>query len=257
MKIDKETYPNLMYLTKLTLKAHPWGHIQTLTYGEKRIGKSVYYILVMMDVYSVLYPELSVDERFKKALDNTLFTIEEFVVRIKKLLKGDLREPGIHIDDAGVGFNKYKYFSDRTLVEQLKGVIDTIGIVVTGLYLSSPTLHGVLGFLQEYEGFRIHITKRSDDFRRIAKVYPLKELPSGHMRIGQPKEDPFNCWLPDDLYGVYYKKRKKYLVIGIDKLEKYKRDLDERRQRDPDLEKTIKIVKAALQNTTEKINIVG
>jgi len=77
------------------------------------------------------------------------------------------------------------------------------------------------------------------------------------MRIGQPKEDPFNCWLPDDLYGVYYKKRKKYLVIGIDKLEKYKRDLDERKQRDPDLEKTIKIVKAALQNTTEKINIVG
>ena len=247
MKIDKSKYPNLMGLSKMTLNLHPYGHIQTMTYGPKRIGKTVYYILSMMDQYAVLYPEMDVDERFNKAMDNTIFTIDEFIAKVKSLLKNDEREIAIHIDDAGVGFNKYKYFSDRLLVEELKEIVDTIGIVVTGLYLSSPTLRGVLSFLQEYEGYRIHIIKVASDFRRVAKIYPLIELPSGQMRVQTPKKDPFNCWLPDDLYKKYYKKRKSYLLTGINKLEKYKKGLDKRKQRDPDLERTIKTVYEAIE----------
>lgn len=247
MKIDKEKYPKLMGLSKITLRLHPYGHVQTLTYGPKRIGKTIYYILSMMDQYAVLYPDMGIDERFDKAMENTLFTIDEFIAKIKKLLNKDGHEIAIHVDDAGVGFNKYKYFSDRVLVEELKEIIDTIGIVVTGLYLSSPTLRGVLSFLQEYEGYRIHIIKASGDWRRIAKLYPLIELPSGQMRIQTPKKDPFKCWLPDDLYKKYYKKRKGYLMKGITKLEKYKAGLDKRKQRDPDLERTIKAVYKAIQ----------
>lgn len=247
MKVDEKKYPKLMGLSKMTLRLHPYGHIQALTYGPKRVGKTIYYILSMMDQYTVLYPEMDLHQRFDKAMDNTLFTIDEFIAKIKKLLKRDAREIAIHVDDAGVGFNKYKYFSDRLLVEELKEIVDTIGIVVTGFYLSSPTLRGVLSFLQEYEGYRIHIIKASGDWRRIAKLYPLIELPSGQMRVRAPKKDPFNCWLPDDLYKKYYKKRKGYLMKGIIKLEKYKKGLDERRQRDPDLERTIKTVYDAIQ----------
>lgn len=248
-----------MGLSKITLREYPYGHVQTLTYGPKRIGKSIYYILTMMDMYAVLYPDMSVDERFKKAMDNTIYTIDEFIQRIKDLLakarvltikemlEEGIPEIGIHVDDAGVGFNKYKYFSARGEVEELKEIVDTIGIVVTGLYMSSPTLHGVLGFLQEYEGYRIHIIKAASDFRRIAKIYPLIELPSGQMRVRTPKNDPFNCWLPDDLYVIYYKRRKSYLERGIVKLEKYRKDLEKRKQRDPDLERTIKAVYESIE----------
>lgn len=236
-----------MGLSKITLRLHPYGHVQTLTYGPKRIGKTIYYVLSMMDQYAVLYPDMGLDERFNKAMENTLFTIDEFIAKVKKLLKKNDHEIAIHIDDAGVGFNKYKYFSDRLLVEELKEIVDTIGIVVTGLYLSSPTLKGVLSFLQEYEGYRIHIIKASGDWRRIAKLYRLIELPSGTMRVHAPKKDPFNCWIPDDLYKKYYKIRKKYLMTGIVKLEKYKKSMENRRQRDPDLERTIKAVYDAVQ----------
>lgn len=263
MKIDEEKYPKLMGLSKITLKEYPYGHVQTITYGPKRIGKSIYYILIMMDMYAVLYPDMSLDERFKKAMDNTLYTIDEFIAKIKGLIKkatvltiDEMIEKGIpelaiHVDDAGVGFNKYKYFSNRQEVEELKSIIDTIGIVVTGLYMSSPTLHGVLGFLQEYEGYRIHIIKAASDFRREARIYKLIELPSGQMRIRAPKKDPFKCWLPNDLYKEYYKKRKSYLQLGIKKLEDYRKGLEKRRQRDPDLEKTIASVYKALRYSDE------
>lgn len=252
-----------MGLSKLTLKEYPYGHVQTITYGPKRIGKSIYYILIMMDIYAILYPDMSIDERFKKAMNNTLYTIDEFTTKIKELLKKakflsfdemikkGIPEPAIHVDDAGVGFNKYKYFSNRQEVEELKSIIDTIGIVVTGLYMSSPTLHGVLGFLQEYEGYRIHIIRRSDDFRREARIYKLIELPSGQMRVQSPKKDPFNCWLPDDLYKEYYKRRKTYLQLGIKKLEDYRKGLEKRRHRDPDLERTIASVYKALKYSEE------
>lgn len=247
----------------MTLREYPYGHVQTMTYGPKRIGKSIYYILTMMDMYHVLYPDMGVDERFKKAMSNTLYTIDEFIGKIKTLLKkADVLSPkemleegipeiAIHVDDAGVGFNKYKYFSNRQEVEELKSIIDTIGIVVTGLYMSSPTLHGVLGFLQEYEGYRIHIIKESSDFRRIAKIYKLIELPSGQMRVRSPKKDPFNCWLPNDLYKEYYKRRKSYLHLGIKKLEEYRKGLEKRRQHDPELEKTIASVYKALKYSDE------
>jgi len=264
MKIDKQKYPKLMGLSKMTLKEYPYGHVQTMTYGQKRIGKSIYYILTMMDIYAVLYPDMTIDERFKKAMDNTIYTMHEFVSKVKELLKKSrlyltekemiehgIPEPGIHVDDAGVGFNKYKYFSDRTVVEKIKALVDTIGIVVSGLYMSSPTLHGVLGFLQEYEGYRIHIVKAATDFRRTAKIYKLIELPSGMMRVQSPKEDPFKCWLPNDLYEIYYKRRKGYLQQGVKDLEKYEKGLKERKQRDPDLEKTIKAVYQAIKYADE------
>ena len=269
MRIDSADYPKIMGLSKIVLNEFPFGHVQTMTYGDKRIGKTIYILLSMMDQYKIIYPDMSLDDRFKKALHNTVYTIEEFIDRVKTLQKkydrfkgadtpkettklmieAGVPEPDIQVDDAGVGFNKYKYFSNRGEVEELKSIMDTVGIVVTGLHLTSPTIGGVLGFLQEYEGYRIHIIKRSNDFRRIAKIYKLKELPSARMRVSSPKNDPYNSWLPSDLYQVYRKKRSKYLKMGIENLETYRKNLKERKQRDPDLEKTIAIVKEALKQS--------
>lgn len=265
MKIDyRKRAPNAMFFTKQILNEYPYGHIQTTVYGPKRIGKTIYIMLSQMDAYSIVYPEkeygYGIDWRFQKAMSNTIYTIEELIKKTEALQKqydafdgGDNQKsfirksieegiPEIHvqIDDGGVGFNKYIYFTDREVVQELKNYIDTVGIVITGLSISTPSLTGVLGFVREYEGYRVHIVKRSNDFRRIAKFYKIIQMPGGSIKPRRPKNDPYDCWLPSDLYRQYKQKRGFYLKENIKKLKEYQRKRQDKEiKMDKDFEKTI------------------
>ena len=257
--------PNALFSTKVVLNEFPFGHVQATVYGPKRIGKTIYIILGQMDAYSVVYPEkeygYGVDWRFKNAMANTIYTIEEVIAKtvslqkkydsfeggndpksyIRKAIEEMFPEIQVQIEDGGVGFNKYIYFTDRSLVEELKNYMDTVGIVICGLFISTPSLTGVLGFIREYEGYRIHITKRSNDFRRVAKWYKIIQMPGGQIKPRRPKNDPYDSWLPEDLYRIYKKKRGFYLKENIKKLKEYQRKRrDLQVPRDKDFDNTIK-----------------
>jgi hypothetical protein len=258
MKINyKLRAPNAMYLTKQILNAFPFGHIQSTIYGPKRIGKTVYIVLSQMDAYSIVYPDrqygYGVDWRFKKAMSNTIYSIQDLINKteslqrkydkfeggnnpkqyIKKAIDEGVPEIEVHIDDGGVGFNKYIYFTDRAIVEELKNYMDTVGIVITGLPISTPSLTGVLGFIREYEGYRIHIIPKDiRDFRRIAKLYKVVQLPGGQTKPRRPRIDPYDCWLPSDLYRQYKKKRAYYLKQNLKRLRAYQRKRRERQERE-------------------------
>lgn len=254
MKIDYvNRAPKAMYLTKQTLNNFPFGHIQTTIYGPKRIGKTIYILLSQMDSYSIVYPDLSVDERFKKAMSNTIYSIQDLIKKtetlqnkyekfeggdnpkqyVRRAIDEGIPEISVHIDDGGVGFNKYIYFTDRAIVEELKNYMDTVGIVITGLNISTPSLTGVLGFIREYEGYRIHIVpKDTANFRRVAKLYKVVQLPGGQTKPRRPKLDPYNCWIPSDLYRQYKKKRAFYLKENIKRLKAYQRKRKERQDRE-------------------------
>jgi hypothetical protein len=274
MKINyKVRAPNAMFFTKQILNEFPFGHIQATVYGPKRIGKSIYIILSQMDAYSIVYPEkeygYGVDWRFKKALSNTIYSIKELILKTESLTKlyesveegktdkqkikiaiaEGVPEIEVHIDDGGVGFNKYIYFTDRAIVEELKNYLDTIGIVITGLPISTPSLVGVLGFIREYEGYRIHIIKRSNDFNRIAKFYKIIQMPGGQIKARRPKNDPYNCKLPDDLYRQYKKKRGFYLKQNIERLKVYQKRRENRQEReDQELKQTVKEAEDVIQD---------
>lgn len=273
MRIDyAKRAPNAMFFTKQILNEYPFGHIQATIYGPKRIGKTIYVILTQMDAYSIVYPEkeygYGIDWRFKNAMDNTIYTIEELIKKTETLQKryeafegGDnpkqyirkaiderMPEIEVQIDDGGVGFNKYIYFTDRAIVEELKNYMDTVGIVVTGLAISTPSLTGVLGFVREYEGFRVHIIKRSNDFRRVAKFYKIIQMPGGQIKPRRPKNDPYDCWLPSDLYTQYKKKRGFYLKENIKKLKEYQRKRRDRQiPKDKEFDKTIEEAEETIQ----------
>jgi hypothetical protein len=257
MKIDYEKRaPNAMFCSKQILNEFPTGHLMATAYGPKRIGKTVYIILAQMDIYSIIYPEkeygYGVDWRFKKAMENTIYNIKDLIEKTEKLYKkyiafegGDnfkiynkkaieegVPEIMVHLDDGGIGFNKYIYFTDREVVQELKNYLDTVGIVICGLIISTPSLTGVLGFIREYEGYRIHITKRSNDYRRVAKWYKVIQLPGGQMKPRRPKNDPYDCWLPSDLYREYKKNRGYYLKENIDRLKVYQKKRRDRQERE-------------------------
>ncbi len=264
--------PNALYSTKVILNEFPFGHVQVTVYGPKRIGKTIYVMLGQMDAYSIIWPEkeygYGVDWRFKKALSNTIYTIEELIkttetlqrkydsfeggndpkAYIRKSIDEGIPEIEVQIDDGGVGFNKYIYFTDRAIVEELKNYMDTVGIVICGLPISTPSLTGVLGFIREYEGYRIHITKRSNDFRRIAKWYKIIQMPGGQLKPRRPKNDPYDSWLPSDLYRQYKAKRGFYLKENIKKLKEYQRKRRDRQVPvDKDFEKTIQDAEETIQ----------
>lgn len=259
MKINWNEIPTAMFASKQILNEYPTGHLMATTYGPKRIGKTVYIILAQMDMYSIIYPEkeygYGVDWRFKKAMSNTIYNIKDLIEKTENLYKkytafegGDnpkifakkaiaegVPEILVHLDDGGIGFNKYIYFTNREIVEELKNYLDTVGIVICGLIISTPSLTGVLGFIREYEGYRIHITKMSSDYRRMAKWYKVIQLPGGQMKPRRPKNDPYNCWLPSDLYREYKKNRGYYLKQNIDRLKVYQKKRHDRQEKD-DLE---------------------
>jgi len=247
IKIPKEWYnTKLMEITKKTFKKFPWGHLQTVTYGDKRIGKTIYYIKSMMEQQRILHPSWTLDQCFDEVMKRTYFTIDEFTHDMKQLHDDDDYIISCHIDDAGCGFNKYKWFTQRPLVEKLKEIIDTVGIVVNGLYFSSPTLKGLLGFLKEYECYRIHVVSnesRRNRWDRLAKIYRWIELPSGTMRIRpRPDSDPFSCWLDDTYFLKYWAIRKSYLGKSFDELDNIEKKLKDKGMKDKDLRDTLNMI---------------
>jgi len=256
IKIPKEYYDNkLMEITRKTLNRFPWGHIQTVTYGDKRIGKTIYYIKSMMEQQRIIHSDWTMDQAFDEVMKHTYFTIEEFSHDMKQLQQNDDYIISCHIDDAGCGFNKYKWFTQRPLVEKLKEVIDTIGIVTVGLYFSSPTLKGLLGFLKEYECYRIHVTSKANvdhAWERMAKIYRWVELPSGTMRIRpRPDSDPFSCWLDDKYFYKYWAIRKSYLGRSFDELDEIEKKLQQKGMSDKDLKNTLNMIVDRLNYASE------
>jgi len=257
IKIPKDYYNNkLMAITRKTFNKFPWGHLQTVSYGDKRIGKTIYYIKTMMEQQRIIHPEWdkdlgknkAKDRAFKEVMDRTYFTINEFSYDMKKLQDNDDYVISCHIDDAGCGFNKYKWFTQRPLVEKLKEIIDTIGIVVVGLYFSSPTLKGILGFLKEYESYRIHITshrRKNTEWDRMAKIYRWTELPSGMMRISawpHIDQDPFSCYLENKYFERYWGIRRSYLGKSFEELGEIEKQLETKGRYDKDLRETMQFI---------------
>jgi len=256
IKIPKDYYDNkLMEITRKTFSKYPWGHMQTVTYGDKRVGKTIYYIKSMMEQQRILHPDWSTDQAFEEVMKRTYFTIKEFAHDMKQLQEDDTHIISCHIDDAGCGFNKYKWFTQRSMVEKLKEIIDTIGIIVNGLYFSSPTLKGLLGFLKEYECFRIHITshyRKGHEWDRMAKIYRWTELPSGTMRIRpRPDIDPFSCYLDDKYFHIYWGVRKSYLSQSFDELEEIEKKLESKGMPDKDLRDTLHMIANRLDYASE------
>lgn len=265
IKIPKDVYNDkLMEITRKTFSKFPWSHISTLSYGDKRIGKSIFLIKSMMEQYRIIHPTWDKDRAFKEVMRRTYFTIDEFSKDIKQL-STNFKEYNnqhildttyiisCHVDDAGCGFNKYKWFTQRPLVEKLKELIDTIGIVVIGLYFSSPTLKGVLGFLKEYECYRIHIISNSDKnhkWSRLAKIYRWTELPSGTMRISawpHIDQDPFSCYLEDKYFDTYWAIRQSYLDKSLIELGQIEKRLESKGRYDKDLRQTMDFITDRLE----------
>ncbi|MBW2675043.1 MAG: hypothetical protein JRD89_16800, partial [Deltaproteobacteria bacterium] len=207
---EKVWEPTLI-LAKKIVEKHPYGFLGALVYGHRRVGKSIYALKTMQQVFMAYGCEE--EEAWRLAMDSMIFDTYELLQVIHELAKNAKVWPVLTLDDAGVAAGSMKWFSDRKSVQALNAVFDTMGTVVSCLILTTPTFQRVLRFLRDAEDFyRIDVTPLKG-WQRKASAYRIKLLPSGTKMI-MPKSNPrsgfvdeFSTYLPKERFHQYWKKR--------------------------------------------------
>lgn len=176
------------------------GFLLAIVYGVQGVGKSSYSIHVAREVYG----------DWQQALQNTVFLLKDFVQKLRHAYFKGYKYSVLIWDDAGVHANKYVYYTNIRLVEQLKQIIDVIRTVVKALIVTTPAPDALLKTIREYEYYSVKVVFDTGDYRK-AIIYKNSLLPNGYRYAKKQAIDRFKVKLPDDVYDVYSRMRAKYL----------------------------------------------
>jgi len=206
-------------LSKKIYHSHPTGFTGAIIIGKRGIGKSSYGLRVVNEVYR--HAGMTPNESWEKALDVCLFEIKDVVKFLKKSSREPEPERVALWDDVGIFASSSMYFTEQKLVQQLKGVLDSIRTGVSGLIMTSPTQTGLLGILKSYDDYLIDIkyTNEGGLYRR-AIAYQFVTLPSGKKIVHKRFIDHYCVYLPEWVYQRYKTLRQNALIKGLDRLEK-------------------------------------
>lgn len=195
------------------------GFLSAITKAERGYGKSMYNLKIMAYVYYVL-DGCSEWEAWNKALDNMLFTPDQFLNRIRQNIRDDVLTPVMCIDDAAVHFSSYLYFINLYETSLLNATFDTIRTAANAVLINCPDKSRLLAGLRHYDDFEITIYKQTGNYYdRRAVGIKWYSLPDGHRRFRKMFEDHFSCYVPDKIYTKYLKRRKTYLKEISDELQ--------------------------------------
>jgi len=212
-----QSFDGMLALAKVIIRAYPSRHISAVVSGYKRIGKSVYALLVMQDVFKAFgFDEKEAWDLAKKCL---CYRLEEFIDNLSTIVSLDeelgypIQFPVMMVDDAGVGFSYLKRFTPEA--RELKEIFDTIGDVVTGVIYTTPNPGGLLNFIRSDMTYRIEILpdlKGNPDFRvarAVRQRINIQTLTPEFTESGAPM-DRFCVMLPDWQYREYRDIRRSY-----------------------------------------------
>lgn len=216
-------------MAKTILEAHPQKLVKVMVHGGERIGKSIWAIKVMWEVYEALgYTE---DEAFEEAFGSLFFRPWEFLDKIDELEEAVIEDftaqaPVLCIDDAGVGLGGGLYDLDRDTFWELKETWPTVGTYVTGLFLTTPEPEDITDTFKGW-AYRVKIIEHhemGEEYGRRALVYSEDTDAIGvHRRArrkGGWKED-FSCFLPNKWFEPYRQRRVKFRSEIKDMREKH------------------------------------
>ena len=204
----------------------PNDFISFTVYGNRRIGKTIFALLVATEVYNTIH-DCGVEKAYKMALKSLVFSIEDVVNIIDKhSLKN--KKPVVIWDDTALHGSGLLYHVKQTEFADLKAQMDVIGDSVNCLILTTPTFKGLISFLRNYDEMRVRITKVNSEYQRRAQFYDTRTLPSGKSIVYKRWHDDFSINLKDSWYLPYVKMRESakkeltdYLKIRIQEKKDY------------------------------------
>ena len=225
------------------LRRHPNGFTGAVIQGERGMGKSTYAYKVMAKLYLTLGEYRSQetgqityvnneDDAYKAALEHMIFSPDQLIRLIKYNIANDYITPVICLDDATVHFNSYKFFVDLDEVILLKGMFDTIRTALTGLLMTCPKRRNLLSFLRDYDDLKIEIKMAPGmNHDRLARCYQFNYYPDDRKyKVIIPFQDKYSCYIPDKHFKPYMEKRKEYLELINDKIERIMEEKEKRKK---------------------------
>lgn len=211
------------------VKMHPYGFRGGIVYGDRRIGKSIYSLKVMVEIFKAF--GCSVTDAWELAFSSLYFDPRHLLETIELLASRKLTWPVVTLDDAGVGAGKHIWFTDRDLYYAMNSVIQTVGTVFSGFILTTPNFQRMLdAFRDAQDIYRIEVRYNGTGWERKADAYLIKLLPSGTIRIRSKRDpqsgfvDEFSAYLVNKYYARYINIRWPYTqATAQDALSKIKR----------------------------------
>lgn len=194
-----------------------------IVYSLQRLGKTMYALQVMYDIY----------RDWDLVLKRTFFKLEDLLVALKDYSDQDILVPVVTWDDAGVYGSKYLFFSDKKLTGYLQKLFDVVGTIIKGIIITTPNHENMLKAVRGYEFYRIKIHERFPPAKktaRLAKGYKNILLPSGKRITASAFNDYYDVTIPDDVYLKYFNIRKSYTKGSLDELDEYQKASEKKRQ---------------------------
>ena len=202
---------NLQLSNRILYKIRNKGFLSCITKAERGYGKSMYNLKVMARIYQSV-EGCSDDDAWQLALDNMVFTPDQFISKIESNISDDVISPVICIDDATVHFSSYLYFINLYETSLLAAAFDTIRTATNSLLINCPDKGRLLPALRHYDDYEITIYMGDNGgYNRRAVGIKWYSLPSGKKKFRKEFEDNFSCYVPNFVYDEYIVRRKKYL----------------------------------------------
>lgn len=230
--------------------------------GPPRVGKTVYAIKVMRDVFRTLHPELDKEKVYQMAIDHLFLKINGFLKltsekqRYMKAMLPQIdwsqRIPAGTLDDASIYAGAELYFQDQDLYTAMQGTMTTIGTAYSSILITSPTHEALTKCIREYyDYYIIKITHTSSD-DSLATIQEWYKRPRTNKRaLRKVAEDVFTRHIPKKIYAKYLGPR---IDMGVESMD-YLLSRSETKMKPQPRETSVKtstVVDPALKELVEK-----
>lgn len=213
---------------KLILKAwrmgekenSPEGFKLFIIYGEGGIGKSAYAFKTGVQVLQELY---QVDKKtaWKAVRSYLVFHPEQFFEKLDQCRELDIKLPFLIWDDAGLWLFAMDYHDP--FVKQFQKELNVIRSKTASILFTTPSSEFLLKKIRKYPNtINVNIilnTDKTNPWRRLAKGYVNKLLPSGKQIVNVFYEDDFSCRMPKPFFKWYKPIRDEYEHLARKMLE--------------------------------------
>jgi len=223
-KFSREVmYRRTYTLTAIILETHKmYSNVLTGVFADpnnlhkRGIGKSVYSIKIIMQVYNV--------KDWPKIREYIVFTPEDFVKILDKLINENIRLPLLVWDDAGFWLNKQRWMNKFVIA--VRENMNVIRSYMTSIIFTSPTYVELARGIRDHLDLAVLIRLKNydpDPQKRYSRGRGYKhseDLFFTNKKRPEPIfEDMFKLWLPDRIFWPYDEFRKEYVKIGLQRMK--------------------------------------
>lgn len=182
--------------------------------GKLRIGKTVYSIKVMRDLFMMLNPNLTKEEAYELALQYINFEIDPFLTLIENKQRETRKQlphidwttriPVVTLDDASLYAGADLYIKDQAIYSAFQNTMTTIGTAASSVIITAPSHLALTKCLREYYSYYVVKITKYDEYRREAKIMEwYEDRGRQKMKLREVGTDEFTAHVPDAVYAKY------------------------------------------------------